>query len=75
MAINVPSVSPSQAKEIIKLLEPLGVSVMLWGPPGVGKSEIVRQVIEERKGRLIDLRLSHKIASDIGGLPMVDRDT
>jgi hypothetical protein len=75
MAINVPSVNPAQAKEIIKLLQPLGVSVMLWGPPGVGKSEIIQQVIDEREGTLIDLRLSHKIASDIGGLPMVDRDT
>jgi hypothetical protein len=75
MAINVPSVSPSQAKEIISLLEPLGVSVMLWGPPGVGKSDIVDQIARDRDGELIDLRLSHKIASDVGGLPMVDRET
>jgi hypothetical protein len=75
MAINVPSVSPAQAKDIINLLEPLKISVMLWGPAGVGKSQIVQQIVDERRGRLIDLRLSHKIASDIGGLPMVDRET
>ena len=31
--------------------------VMLWGPPGVGKSQIVAQVAERNQVAMIDIRL------------------
>lgn len=43
--------------------------VMLWGPPGVGKSQIVAQIAEERKTHLIDIRLSQLEPSDLRGIP------
>jgi hypothetical protein len=43
--------------------------VMLWGPPGVGKSQIVAQVAEHHGVKLIDIRLSQMEPSDLRGIP------
>jgi len=43
--------------------------VMIWGPPGVGKSELVAQVAEQHKVPLIDIRLSQLEPSDLRGIP------
>ena len=43
--------------------------VMLWGPPGVGKSQIVAQVAEGHGVVLVDIRLSQMEPSDLRGIP------
>lgn len=43
--------------------------VMLWGPPGVGKSDMVRQTAVEHRVRIIDVRLSQMEPSDLRGIP------
>ena len=43
--------------------------VMLWGPPGVGKSQIVAQIAQEKETHLIDIRLSQLEPSDLRGIP------
>ena len=43
--------------------------VMLWGPPGVGKSQIVAQVAERNHVPMIDIRLSQMEPSDLRGIP------
>jgi hypothetical protein len=43
--------------------------VMLWGPPGVGKSQIVAQVGEKHAIPVIDIRLSQMEPSDLRGIP------
>ncbi|MBL3616514.1 MAG: MoxR family ATPase [gamma proteobacterium endosymbiont of Lamellibrachia anaximandri] len=43
--------------------------VMLWGPPGVGKSDMVRQVGEKHTVPVIDIRLSQMEPSDLRGIP------
>jgi len=43
--------------------------VMLWGPPGVGKSQMVAQVAEHHDVPLIDIRLSQMEPSDLRGIP------
>lgn len=45
-------------------------SVMLWGPPGIGKSSIVAQVARAHGIALIDLRLSQLAPTDLRGLPV-----
>ena len=47
-------------------------SVMLWGPPGVGKSSIVAAVAREHAMQLVDLRLSQLAPTDLRGLPVAD---
>ncbi|MGB0582522.1 MAG: AAA family ATPase [Limisphaerales bacterium] len=49
-------------------------SVMIWGPPGVGKSSIVGQVATENDLLLTDLRLSQLAPTDLRGLPVADGD-
>jgi MoxR-like ATPase len=43
--------------------------VMLWGPPGVGKSQMVAQVAERHAVPIIDIRLSQMEPSDLRGIP------
>lgn len=43
--------------------------VMLWGPPGVGKSQIVAQVAQRHAVPMIDIRLSQLEPSDLRGIP------
>jgi MoxR-like ATPase len=43
--------------------------VFLWGPPGIGKSEVVAEIAEELKGAVIDLRMAQMEPTDIRGIP------
>jgi len=43
--------------------------VMLWGPPGVGKSQMVAQVAAHHGMPVIDIRLSQMEPSDLRGIP------
>ena len=43
--------------------------VMLWGPPGVGKSQMVAQIAERHGMPVIDIRLSQMEPSDLRGIP------
>jgi MoxR-like ATPase len=43
--------------------------VMLWGPPGVGKSQMVAQVAASHAVPVVDIRLSQMEPSDLRGIP------
>jgi hypothetical protein len=43
--------------------------VMLWGPPGVGKSQMVALVAKQHGMPVIDIRLSQMEPSDLRGIP------
>ncbi len=43
--------------------------VMLWGPPGVGKSQMVAQTAARHRVPMIDIRLSQMEPSDLRGIP------
>lgn len=49
-----------------------GNPVMIWGAPGIGKSDVVAQIAQDRNASLIDLRLSTIDPVDLRGLPSVD---
>ena len=48
--------------------------VFLWGPPGIGKSEVVAQIAEEMGGFMIDLRLGQMDPTDIRGIPFYNKE-
>ena len=49
--------------------------LFLWGPPGIGKSELVESITEELGGYMIDLRLGQMEPTDIRGIPFYNKDT
>lgn len=64
-------ISIPEAKQFIKhvaidMREP----IMLWGQPGVGKSEAVSQVANDYAGTLVDIRLSQYDSVDLRGIPV-----
>jgi len=62
------------AKEHLKVLLQEKMPVFLWGPPGIGKSSIVKQICEEWGWKLVDLRLSLLNPVDLRGLPYMSAD-
>lgn len=48
--------------------------VMLWGPPGVGKSQIIAQIARDHDVPLIDVRLSQMEPTDLRGIPFRNGD-
>jgi hypothetical protein len=48
--------------------------VMLWGPPGIGKSQVVAQVAARHGAPMIDIRLSQMEPSDLRGIPFRSGD-
>lgn len=48
--------------------------VFLWGPPGIGKSEVVAGIAEELGGTMIDLRLAQMEPTDLRGIPYYNKD-
>lgn len=49
--------------------------VMLWGPPGVGKSAIIRDLCDKAGIGFIDIRLSQREPVDLRGLPVPRGDS
>ena len=49
--------------------------IMIWGQPGIGKSQLIRQVGKNTNRPVIDIRLLLKDPTEIGGLPYFDPQT
>ncbi len=56
-------------REFVSTAEGHHTPVMLWGPPGVGKSQMVAQVAARHSAPVIDIRLSQMEPSDLRGIP------
>ena len=48
--------------------------VFLWGPPGIGKSELVAGIADDLGGLMIDIRLSQMDPTDLRGIPFYNKD-
>ena len=68
------TVTPAEARS--RLLRAFKVKrpVFLWGPPGVGKSELVADLTQELGGLCIDLRLGQMEPTDLRGIPFYNKD-
>ena len=56
-------------QEFLSTKEGHHTPVMLWGPPGVGKSQMVAQIGARHGVSVIDIRLSQMEPSDLRGIP------
>ena len=69
------TVSPNEAKAAIRKAMKKNRPVFLWGPPGIGKSDIVKQIGDEQTRDVIDVRLSLWEPTDIKGIPYYNSDS
>ena len=61
--------SPNEAKAAIRKCFKVNRPVFMWGPPGIGKSDIIHQIGAEQGREIIDVRLSLWEPTDIKGIP------
>ncbi len=61
-------------EELISVMQGHHTPVMLWGAPGIGKSQIISQVATKNKVNIIDIRLSQMEPSDLRGIPFKNGD-
>lgn len=61
----------SEAKDTMKVCLETKVPIHFWGPPGIGKSDLVREVAKELGRAVIDLRMALLNPIDMRGIPMV----
>ena len=67
--LDVRVVRPSDVRAEINYAMNRKRPVFIWGSPGVGKSEIVDSITQERSGFMIDLRLALMEPTDLRGIP------
>ena len=63
------TITPNNAKTSIRHALTKKRPIFLWGPPGIGKSDIVHQIGEYMEAHVIDVRLSLWEPTDIKGIP------
>lgn len=67
-----------RSSEIVETLSAMiesKIPTFLWGPPGIGKSSIVKQIAQEKGIEFIDLRLSLMDPTDLKGIPFYDKES
>lgn len=66
--------NPSRIAAALSTLIPIGRPVFLWGPPGVGKSQVVAQAAAALGRELTDIRAVLLDPVDLRGLPAPSAD-
>jgi len=69
------ALSPSSIKAALKHLLAAREVPMIWGPPGVGKSDLVAEIGRESNRKVIDIRLALWEPTDVRGIPYFDPET
>src|SRR6056300_1343603 len=69
-ATEARTVTPNEAKAAVQHAMKLKRPIFMWGPPGIGKSDIMGQITDSlENAQLIDVRLSLWEPTDIKGIP------
>jgi hypothetical protein len=66
------TVGPKNAKKSLRKAFKSKRPIFMWGPPGIGKSDIIKQLGSELEAHVIDIRLSLWDPTDIKGIPYFD---
>lgn len=70
--LNIRQVTPRSAKRAIRRGFKAKRPMFLWGPPGIGKSDIINQIGLEIGAHVIDVRLPLWEPTDLKGIPYFD---
>ncbi len=68
------TVTPNEARSRLLRAFKAQRPVFLWGPPGVGKSELIADLTKELGGVTVDLRLGQMEPTDLRGIPFFNKD-
>lgn len=68
------SLKPSEVSTVIRHMHDKHVSLFLWGPPGIAKSSVIKQMAAELSMDFIDIRLSQMDPTDLRGIPFPTKD-
>lgn len=68
------TVTAQQARKAILVAFKSKRPIFLWGPPGIGKSDVVQEITNELGGHMIDLRMAQMEPTDIRGIPYFNKD-
>ncbi len=69
------TVSATEAKAAILRCFKAQRPVFLWGPMGIGKSELTQGIADEMGGTMIDLRMATMEPTDIRGIPFYNKES
>jgi hypothetical protein len=72
--IAIRQVGPKAAKRAIRKAIQTRRPVFLWGQPGIGKSDIIKQIGDDANREVIDVRLALWEPTDIKGIPYYNAD-
>ena len=66
---------PRDVRVLLNRCMEVGRPAMIWGPPGIGKSELIAEIGEETNRPVIDMRLLLLEPTDIKGIPYYDPES
>ncbi len=72
---NIPTITPEELKNILNILKNMNnpPALMVYGPPGVGKTQILKRFANENNYDLRVKHLSRMDPSDWSGIPQTDK--
>lgn len=74
-AVQTRTVTMKQLKNALRYCVKAKQPVMIWGPPGIGKSDCIAQICANMGGMLWDMRLSQCEQTDLRGMPFYNKET
>ena len=74
MSVEHRTVTSVGARKAIQKCFNVKRPMFLWGPPGIGKSEVVADITKDLGGYMIDLRLGQMDPTDIRGIPFFNKE-
>ena len=74
MSVDHRTVTSVQARKAITKCFNVKRPIFLWGPPGIGKSDVVAEIARDMGALLIDLRLGQMDPTDIRGIPFYNKE-
>lgn len=69
------TVTSLEIEEAILTVKDLGLALFVWGPPGIGKSQVVAGVAKNLNAPVIDLRMAQCEPTDIRGIPYYNKES